>query len=80
MVSKDGNTDGLTRIVSDDSLLSRSYLSRGHTGWLRSRVVSVLDSGAERPRFKLQSRHCWLTVLGKLITPIVPLFTKQQNW
>jgi len=48
-------------------------------GWLGSRVVSVLDSGAERPAFKSQSRRCWVTVLGKLFTPIVPLFTKQQN-
>ena len=23
---------------------------------------------------------CRVTVLGKLFTPIVPLFTKQQNW
>jgi len=49
-------------------------------GWLGSRVVSVLDSGAEGPRFKSQRRHCRVTVLGKLFTPIVPLFTKQQNW
>ena len=28
------------------------------------------------PGFKLQL----LTVLGKLFTPIVPLFTKQRNW
>ena len=48
--------------------------------WLGSRVVSVLDSGAEGPGFKSQSRHCRATVLGKLFTPIVPLFTKQQNW
>jgi len=27
-------------------------------GWLGSRVVSVLDSGAEGPRFKSQSRRC----------------------
>ena len=27
-----------------------------------------------------QSRRCRVTVLGKLFTPIVPLFTKQQNW
>ena len=47
---------------------------------LGSRVVSVLDSGAEGPRFKSQSRRCRVTVLGKLFTPIVPLFTKQQNW
>jgi len=44
------------------------------------RVVSVLDSGAEGPGFKLQSQRCRVTVLGKLFTPIVPLFNKQQNW
>jgi len=49
-------------------------------GWLGSRVVSVLNSGAEGPGFKSQSRRCRVTVLGKLFTPIVPLFTKQQNW
>jgi len=54
-----------------------SYLK---LGWLGSRVVSVLDSGAEGPGFKSQSRRCRVTVFGKLFTPIVPLFTKQQNW
>ena len=49
-------------------------------GWLGSRVVSVLDSGAEGPGFKSQPRRCRVTVLGKLFTPTVPLFTKQQNW
>jgi len=48
-------------------------------GWLGSRVVSVLDSGAEGSGFKSQSRRCRVTVLGKLLTPTVPLFTKQQN-
>jgi len=48
--------------------------------WLSSRVVSVLDSGAEGPWFKSQPRCCRVTVLGKLFTPIVPLFTKQLNW
>ena len=48
-------------------------------GWLSSRVVSVLDSGAEGPGFKSQPRRCRVTVLGKLFTPIVPLFTKQRN-
>jgi len=48
-------------------------------GWLGSRVVSVLDSGAEGPGFKSQPRRCRVTVLGKLFTPIVPLFTKQRN-
>jgi len=41
--------------------------------WLGSRVVSVLDSGAEGPGFKSQSRRCRVTFLGKLFTPIVPL-------
>jgi len=44
------------------------------SGWLCSRVVSVLDSSAE---------GLWLqiaAVLSKLFTPIVPLFIKQQNW
>jgi len=49
-------------------------------GRLRSRVVSVLDSGAEGPGFKSQPRRCRVTVLDKLFTPIVPLFTKQRNW
>ena len=47
--------------------------------WLGSRVVSVLDSGAEGPGFKSQPRRCRVTVLGKLLTPIVPPFTKQRN-
>ena len=47
---------------------------------LGSRVVSVLDSGAEGPGFRSQPRRCRVTVLGKLLTPIVPLFTKQRNW
>ena len=49
-------------------------------GWIGSRVVSVLDSGAEGLGFKSQLRRCRVTVLGKLFTPIVPLFTKQRNW
>ena len=49
-------------------------------------MVSVLDSGAEGPESKSQlsrransqSRRCQVTVLGKLFTHIVPLFTKQR--
>jgi len=47
---------------------------------LGSRVVSVLDSDAEGPGLKSQPRRCPVTVLGKLFTPIVPLFTEQRNW
>jgi len=50
------------------------------TRWLGSREVSVLDSGAEAPGSKSQPRRCRVTVLDKLLTPIVPLFTKQRNW
>jgi len=49
-------------------------------GWLGSWVVSVLDSGVEGPGFKSQSWRCRVTVLGKLFTPVVPLFAKQKNW
>ena len=49
-------------------------------GWLGSRVFSMLDSGAIRHGFKSQPRRCRVTVLSKLFTPIVPLFTKQRNW
>jgi len=49
-------------------------------GWLGSRVVSMLDSGAGGPGFKSQPGRCRVTVLGKLFTLTVPLFTKQQNW
>jgi len=59
-----------------EPLLNQVVLMR----WLGSRVVSVLDSGAEGPGFASQSQRCRVTVLGKLFTPIVPLFTKQQNW
>jgi len=61
-------------------LLQFSAHFRALYGWLGSRVVSVLDSGAEGPGFKSQLRRCRVTVLGKLFTPIVPLFAKQRNW
>jgi len=41
------------------------------SGRLGSRVDSMLDSFAEGPEFKSQSRRCRVTVLGKLFTPIV---------
>ena len=60
--------------------ISVLYWLWSRCGWLGSLAVSVLDSGAEVPGFKSQLRHCRVTVLCKLLTPIVPLFTKQQNW
>ena len=48
-----------------------SYSSFKSLGWLGSRVVSVLDSGAEG----LRSNRSRDVVLGKLFTPIVPLLT-----
>jgi len=59
-------------------VLFQEHFSR--LGWLGSRVVSVLGSDAEGPRFKSQSRRSRVTVLSKLFTPITPLFSKQQNW
>jgi len=60
------------------------YILISIIGWggLGSRVVSdsVLDLVAEGPGFKSQPRCYRATVLGKLFTPIVPLFTKQRNW
>jgi len=61
-----------------------SLVGYAGSGWLGSRVFSVLDSGAEGSRFKshqpLRCRITVLAVLGKLFTPIVHLFTKQRNW
>ena len=56
------------------------YAPYWETQWLGSRVVSALDSGTEGLGFKSQPQRCRITVLGKLFTPIVPLFTKQRNW
>ena len=50
-------------------LIQRSI---AYSAWFGSRVVSVLDSVAEGPGFKSQSRRWRVTVLGKLFTSIVP--------
>ena len=50
-------------------------------GWLGSRVLSVLDSGAEGPGSNRSCvRLCRVTVLGKLFTPMAPVSTKQRKW
>jgi len=55
-----------------------------YTGtWLGSRVVSVLDSGAVGPAARVQIAVAMLSgnsLIGKLLTPIVLLLTKQRNW
>ena len=56
------------------------HATTSYLRWLDSRVVSVLDSGAEGSGFESQPRRCRVIALGKLFTPIVPLFTKHQNW
>jgi len=35
---------------------------------------------AQKARVQIAVGRCRVTVLGKLFTPTVPLFTKQQNW
>jgi len=69
----------LTFVVCFFSIFTGIFLRFSAMGWLGSRVVSVLDSDAVGPGFKSQPRRCRVTVLGKLFTRIVPLFTKQQN-
>ena len=76
---------GADVVAGFESSCSVAPQSRFHQptaiGWLGSRVVSVLlDSGAVGPGFKSQPRRCRVTVLGKLFTPTVPLFTKLQKW
>ena len=76
-------TDGVVILrkkatVTADCITKLSFRLKSQK--LGSRVVSVLDSGAEGPGFKSQQRRCRVTVLGKLFTPIVPLFTKQRKW
>jgi len=65
----------LLLFISPENILFFNYPL--YVGWLGSRVVSVLDSGTVGPEFKLQPRRCRVIVLGKLFTPILPLFTKQ---
>jgi len=78
-------------INASQSVFAGAYIARHNIAWevynaAQSLVgwggilVSVLDSGTEGPGFKSQPRRCRVTVLGKLFTPIVPLFTKQRNW
>jgi len=84
ITTTDRPTDGITITHKHGKrppvFLHAGFISHSRRRWLGSRVVSVLDSGAEGPGFKSQPRRCRITVLGKLFTPTVPLFTKQQNW
>jgi len=76
-----GNT--VKELYRDGYTINYCYVLQNkqrYAGWLGSRVVSLLDSGAEGPGFISQQRRCRVTVSGKLFTPIVPLFAKQQNW
>jgi len=59
-------------VLSNVSAAVAPVLPVGH------KSVQLLDATAERTGFK--SQRCRVTVLGKLFTPIVPLFTKQRNW
>jgi len=58
------------------SLAYLLHTTIGHRGgsvaeWLACWTQAQKGPGSNRSR---------ITVLGKLFTPIVPLFTKQQNW
>ena len=71
------STEGSAASVTIGHILMQKQCLQG---WLGSRLVSVLDSGTVVLGFKSQSRCCPVAVLGKLFTPIVPLFINQQNW
>jgi len=51
-----------------------------HMGGSVAEWLAYWTQAQKGPWFKSQSRCCPVTVLGKLFTPIVPVFTKQQNW
>ena len=75
----------LTEIIDQDAVETDGYLVSSKQiiliyVALCSQVVNVLDSDAVGPGFKSQPRCFQVTVLGKLLTPVRPLFTKQQNW
>ena len=55
-------TNALSAAVDKASCSSVDY-----SGWLGSRVVSVLDSGAEGPGFKSQPRRCRVTSLRQTV-------------
>ena len=56
---------------------TENFNKKTHGPILPIRLAYVISKMAN---FYVQSRRCRVTVLGKLFTPIVPLFTKQQNW
>jgi len=57
-------------------LVSTQQLGGLVAEWLACSTQAQKGLGSNRSR----QRRCRVTVLGKLFTPIVPLFTKQQNW
>ena len=61
------------KFLKDDSGTKGLYGQQQQKEVIGSRVVSVLDSGAEGPGFKSHPRRCRVAVLGKLFTPIVLL-------
>jgi len=68
---------GRARVV--EFSLYRSIYQILLPGWLGSRVVSVLNSVAEQPGFKSQSRRCRVTVFGKVFTPLCLCSPSSKN-
>ena len=76
------------RLYSRKLPVNRSSSACRHIGrYRRPKLLQLLHPGcsvaellAVGPGFKSQPRRCQVTVLGKLFTPIVPLFAKQRNW
>ena len=73
----------LLSIIFDFStslVFSFIFVVRRLLRWLGRRVVSVLDSGAERARVQIAVATLSGNSLRQTVQPIVLLFTKQQNW
>jgi len=69
-----------TTVHSTDYKLQIACVAYFEGGSVAEWLACWTHAGAEGPGFRSQPRRCRLTILGKLFTPIVPLFIEQRNW
>jgi len=70
----------VTTAEGNDVPLSLNLCSFSSIQQIIAEWLACCSQAEKEHGFKSQSQRCRVTVLGKLFTPIVPLFTKQQNW
>jgi len=75
-VADDQRRSAAARIALQVTWSVRIFMGGSVAEWLACWTQAQKGPGSNR----MQSRRCRATVLGKLFTPIVPLFTKQRNW